>query len=86
MAGGEVEAEDLRRHWSAFCDADNFPGRETFTDRMEAAGLIQLVPVDEQALEDPFAAERGIEPGGVMWTPTKAGQAVLKAEIPNQKG
>ncbi|WP_366655297.1 hypothetical protein [Fodinicurvata sp. EGI_FJ10296] len=86
MAGGEVEAEDLRRHRSAFCDADNFPERETLTDRMEAAGLIQLMPVDEQALEDPFAAERGIEPGGVMWTLTKAGYAILEADIPNQKG
>lgn len=68
---------DLREHWSDFCDADPFEGYDTFTERMEAAGLIDLVEVDDEALEDPFAAERGIYPGGMMWGLTPAGRAAL---------
>ena len=68
-------AVELRDWWSAFCDADYLP--EEFEERMEEAGLIELVPVDDDALDDAFAAERGIVPGGMMWVATKAGRAAL---------
>ncbi|MGE0290639.1 MAG: hypothetical protein AB7I42_25160 [Bradyrhizobium sp.] len=67
----------LTEHWHSFCDADPFPDSDTFAERMEAAGLIELVPVTTEALEEAFAAERGIEPGGSMWSLTAAGRATL---------
>jgi hypothetical protein len=67
----------LREHWASFCDADPFPDSDVFADRMEAAGLIELVPVTDEALEDHFAAERGIEPDGMMYRLTDAGRAAL---------
>ncbi|MBP2459621.1 MULTISPECIES: hypothetical protein [unclassified Rhizobium] len=70
-------AELLRQHWSSFCDADAFPGSDIFADRMEAAGFIELVPVTKEALENHFAAERGIELGGMMYSLTDAGRAAL---------
>ena len=69
--------DDLRKHWGAFCDADPFDGSDTFPDRMEAAGFVELVPVDDDALEDAFASERGIERGGMMWSLTESGRAAL---------
>jgi len=73
----EVQS-DLRTHWHYFCDADPFYGSDTFSDRMEAAGYIELVPVDGDALDDAFAAERGIEPDGMMWALTPAGRKALQ--------
>lgn len=73
---------DLCANWGRFCDADPFDGADTFTDRMEAAGLIELVPVDDEALEQSFAAERGIEPGGTMWVLTDIGQQAVNASAP----
>jgi hypothetical protein len=80
----EQEAEndlerELRRHWSDFCDADPFPESDTFADRMERAGFIELVAVTDEALESSFAADRGIEPGGMMWVLTDAGRDILTA-------
>jgi hypothetical protein len=69
--------EDLRENWHNFCDCDYFVGAADFPERMEAAGLIELVPVDDDALEDPFADERGILPGGMMWKLTEAGRNAL---------
>lgn len=69
---------ELRRDWDAFCDAD--PVEADFAERMEAAGYCELVPVDEAALQDPFAAERGIERGGTMWVLTSAGRALIATE------
>jgi hypothetical protein len=74
--------EDLRANWAAFCDADPFEGSDTFTDRMEAAGYCELVSVTKAALQDPFAYERGIEPGGMMWQLTEAGRAALTHQNP----
>jgi hypothetical protein len=70
--------DDFRKHWPTFCDAGSFDGSDTFSERMEAAGYIELVPVDDDALEKAFAAERGIEPGGMMWSPTEAGRRALE--------
>lgn len=71
---------ELRRHWNDFCDADPFPGSETFADRAEEAGFIELVPVTREALESSFATDRGIDPGGMMWVLTAAGRAVIDGE------
>ena len=68
-------ADELRAFWAARCDADAYP--EDFDERMEAAGLITLDAVDDDDLEDAFAYERGIEPGGMVWRLTPAGRAAL---------
>lgn len=78
LAGHEGMAKDLRAHWHSFCDADAFPGSDTFTERMELAGLVECVPVTEEALESAFAAQRGVEPGGMMWVLTEAGKKVME--------
>lgn len=72
-------AKLLREHYASFCAADPFPGSDVFADRMEAAGFIELVPVAKDALEDAFAAERGIEKGGMMYRLTDAGRAAFTA-------
>ncbi len=74
-----ADIRDLKDHWHSFCDADPFEGGDTFAERMEARGLIELVAVTQEALEDGFAAERGIVPGGSMWQLTEAGRASLQA-------
>ncbi|QAZ46801.1 hypothetical protein [Mesorhizobium sp. Pch-S] len=74
-----ADIRDLKEHWHSFCDADPFEGGDTFAERMEARGLIELVAVTQDALEDGFATERGIMPGGSMWQLTEAGRASLQA-------
>lgn len=74
------DADDLRKNWMRFCDADPFNGSDTFPERMEAAGLIEFVAVTQDALDEPFASERGIEPGGMMWQLTEAGLAAIEKE------
>lgn len=73
----QASYSELRAHWNAFCDADPFEGADTFADRMEAHGLIQLRAVTVHDLEESFAAERGIEKGGSIWVLTKKGRAVV---------
>jgi hypothetical protein len=68
--------QKLAALWGAFCDAD--PTHPNFIDDMEQAGLAELVPVDDEALEDSFAAERGIHRGGLMWQLTDAGRDSLR--------
>lgn len=68
-------AAELRQHWGAFTVADLVPAG--FIERMEAAGFAELVPVTKEALEEPFAAELGIEPGGMMWQLTQLGCEAL---------
>lgn len=70
-------AEDLRLNWPSFCDCDPFEGSEDFQERMEAAGFIEPMPVEESDLEHPFAAELGIELGGLKWELTEAGRTAL---------
>lgn len=71
-------AQKLRAHWGDFCDADPTP--EGFAEEMEAAGFIEVDAVTEDDLESPFAAERGIEPGGSIWRLTASGRASLAAQ------
>lgn len=69
---GELSLEvELRAYWAAFCDCDPTP--DDFQDRMEAAGLIVLDAVNDDDLDNPFASELGIEPGGTVWRLTDRG-------------
>lgn len=69
--------DDLRKHWGAFCDADPFDGADTFIERMERAGYARLRSVRKADLEQSFAAERGIEPGGNIWELTAKGRKAI---------
>lgn len=75
-------ARDLTANWDAFSDADPLPypagneGDVSFPERLEEAGYAELVAVDDDALEDPFAYERGIVRGGMMWSLTDLGLQV----------
>ena len=74
---GELAPDvELRAFWDAFCDCDPTP--DDFADRMEAAGFIYMRAVDDDDLDDAFAAERGVEPGGTVWDLTPAGRLALK--------
>lgn len=68
---------EFRNNYDAFCQADWFSGCDTFADRMEAAGLIEVRSVTDDDLERPFAEELGIEPGGNVWDLTEKGRLVL---------
>lgn len=72
------EATELFQCWNDFCDADAVP--EGFIERMDKAGLVDLIPVTKHALQEPFAAERGIEPSGTMWRLTHAGRKAWVAQ------
>lgn len=77
------DSEALTIMWDAFCDADPLPnGRDIdeYLSEMEDAGLIELRDVEPDDLDDPFAWERGIEPGGMVWTLTEKGK-VARAQI-----
>jgi hypothetical protein len=78
---GGLEPFDV--HWNAFCDADHGDYPEGFIETAEANGLAELVPVTNEALDEAFASERGIERGGSMWQLTKAGhEAFNRARLP----
>jgi len=78
------EADELRAHWHSFCDCDVFEGADTFAERMEDAGLIELRDVEQSDIdENPFASELGIELGGMIWVLTDAGRAILNGEKTN---
>jgi len=47
---------------------------QAFYEECEKAGLAEFTPVDDEALDDAFAYERGIEAGGMMWALTREGQ------------
>ena len=67
--------DELRKYWSAFCDADIVPG--DFIDRMEEAGFAQLRPVTRDDLMSSYAEDRGILKGGMVWDLTPKGRAIL---------
>lgn len=73
-----LRARELREHWNAFCDADPHPNG--FIERMEAAGLATLRDVEPADLDEAFAAERGIETGGMVWVLTPLGKEAMEAK------
>ena len=71
---GELAPDvELRAYWADFCDCA--PAPDDFQYRMEVAGLIYLDAVDEDDLDNPFASELGIVPGGSVWRLTPEGRA-----------
>ncbi len=76
-----TERDDLRKNWHSFCDCDPFDGADTFPDRMEAAGLIELLPVTDDDLEQAFAEELGIIPGGMVWHLTESGRSEMSTDL-----
>ena len=67
--------QKLQALWHAFCDADPVPLE--FIDDMEKAGFVELRSVEDADLDEAFAAERGIEAGGLLWELTDAGRRAL---------
>jgi len=67
---------ELRAFWWDACDGGPTP--DGFTDRMSTAGLIDLRPVNSDDLDDAFADEHGIVPGGEVWDLTEAGRRALE--------
>lgn len=74
------DLQDLRQHWHMACDCDPFPGSDTFMERMEARGYATLRAVTRDDLDEAFAAERGIEKGGMVWCLTDKGLAAIDRE------
>ena len=71
------DATCLREYWNVFCTCDFAGDSDTFVERMEAAGYIELVPVTRAIVNDePFAAELGIEMGGECWQLTAKGREI----------
>ncbi len=82
---GELSPEvELRAYWFAFCDCDPTP--DDFQDRMEVAGLIALDAVNDDDLDNPFASELGIEPGGSVWRLTDRGSQALSTPSDKEGG
>lgn len=73
------DLDNLRKHWSMWCDRDAFEGSDTFIDDMEAAGYAHTRPVTRADLAKPFAFDRGIEKGSVLWELTKKGRTALNS-------
>lgn len=75
--------DSFPKAWASFCDADYGDmgmDCDEFISAAESGGLIELVPVDDDALEDAFAEERGIIPGGMMRQLTDKGRARYQKE------
>jgi len=78
------EIEEFRRDWPGFCDAD--PVAPDFTERMEAAGLIELRWLDEGEAQatvdaDPFWTDKfGDQMPSSVYVLTDAGRAALAKE------
>lgn len=72
--------DEFRKHWHDFCGCDPFDGSDTFPERMEAAGFIELQPATRDDWEQPFAEELGIVPGGMVWRTTTLGDAALQQD------
>ncbi len=73
--------EDLLDNWDALCSGDPPPHPRDdpgFPESLEEQGFVELVPVDGDALEHPFASEIGLEPGGMMWRLTSLGLEVRR--------
>lgn len=83
-AGDPFMVDNFAAMWTDWADADwqLVTDPTTFLEQCEDAGLAECVEVDDDALDDAFAAERGIEPGGMMWRLTDAGRERYAAPLP----
>jgi hypothetical protein len=78
----KVQRAALTSDWDAFCDCDWQDMScevEGFPEGLEADGFVTFDAVDEDDLEQPFADELGIVPGGSVWRLTPLGLAVRAA-------
>lgn len=78
--------DELRRYWGMFCDCCRESIPDDFIERMEAAGLVTCRPVEQDDIDATlFAADLGIEIGGMIWVLTEAGE-VAHASPPAEGG
>lgn len=76
MSGSDPFTKDqFADMWDDYTEADWRLVKDptSFLEECEDAGLAECVPVDDEALDDAMAHERGLEPGGMMWRLTKSG-------------
>lgn len=75
----------VRDYWSAICDCDwhQVPEAimETYEDILISEGLAKWGAVDADDLDNPFAEEIGIVPGGSVLRLTPAGRAAFASPI-----
>jgi hypothetical protein len=74
-----TQRRDLTERWGQFVDCDELSGHrgpDEFTADMLLDGFAELRSVEPDDLEDPFAWERGIEPGGMVYVLTPLGLAL----------
>lgn len=71
--------DDLRKYWNAFCDCDLIPiDRDRFIERLEEYGLVEWSKVTKRDMQaTSFAADLGLELGGMCWKLTAKGHNIL---------
>jgi hypothetical protein len=72
----EAQRRDLTVNWDDFCDAERLQLPPDYPDDLVKAGFVILDAVDDDDLDEAFAWDRGIEPGGSVYRLTPLGLAV----------
>lgn len=74
---------ELRMYWGAICDCDVVPiDTDEFMDRAERLGLLRCRKATRRDVDDiAFAAELGIDVGGMLWELTAKGSRELAAKV-----
>lgn len=72
--------DDMRRHWNDLCDCDVIPiDSDDLKERLEEHGLIRWRKATRRDVEqNTFAAELGIEVGGMLWELTAKGRKLME--------
>lgn len=72
--------DDMRRYWNAICDCDVVPiDTDDLKERMEAIGLVRWRKATKRDVQDiHFAADLGIEVGGMIWELTAKGRKLME--------
>lgn len=74
--------DEIRRYWGAICDCDVVPiDTDEFKDRAERLGFLRWRAATKRDVEaTPFAADLGIEVGGMIWELTAKGRKALEPQ------